>query len=142
MNIEKFNYFYRTNIRGYEMLLSSIKLSNDIFSQQEKALGKVYLSPANLVNSNPEDIHSSFRHQRYFYNIGLYMQSLKMIEYFGISEDNPIPKCDLKAFMLSENISKNAKGRLRHFYDILCKIHNEYERFKQFKFAVYPESLF
>lgn len=142
MNIEKFNYFYRTNIRGYEILLSSIKLSNNIFSQQEKVFGKVYLSPANLVNPNPEDIHSSFRCQRYFYNNGLYVQSLKMIEYFGINEDNPIPKCDLKAFILSENISKNTKGRLRHFYDILRRIHNETERFKQFKFAIYPESLF
>ena len=124
------------------MLLSSIKLSNDIFSQQEKALGKVYLSPANLVNPNPEDIHSSFRCQRYFYNNGLYVQSLKMIEYFGISDDNPIPKCDLKAFMLSENISKNAKGRMRHFYDILCRIYNEIQRFNSFKFDCYPESWF
>ena len=65
-----------------------------------------------------------------------------MIEYFGISDDNPTPKCDLKAFMLSENISKNAKGRMHHFYDILCRIHNEIQRFKSFKFDCYPESWF
>lgn len=142
MNIEKFNEFYRKNIEKYEEFLSEIKLSNNIFSQHEKQFGKVYCSPADLIISHRFYFSDSQRFNRYFFNVQTYFQSLKMIEYFGINDNNPIPKYDLKAFMLSENISKNAKGRLRHFYWILCRIHNEIERFKQFKFAAYPESLF
>lgn len=142
MNIEMFNYFYRANIEKYEMFLSEIKSANNRFVQQEKALKVVYYSPAHLVNSNKIYFCDSQHFNRYFFNVQTYFQSLKMIEYFGIDDNNPIPKCDLKALMLSENISKNTKGRMRHFYDILCRIHNEFERFKSFKFDVNPESLF
>lgn len=141
MSPEKFNFFYRTNIKSYERFLSTIKLSNKIFAQQEKALNKVYFSPANFLYPKLW-VNYSLSSDLYFLNNGLYFESLKMIEYFGISDDNPIPKCDLKAFMLSESISKNAKGRMRHFYDILCRIHNEIQRFKSFKFDCYPESWF
>lgn len=141
MSPEKFNFFYRTNIKSYERFLSTIKFSNKIFAQQEKALNKVYFSPANFLYPKLW-FNYSLGNDLYFLNNGLYFESLKMIEYFGISDDNPIPKCDLKAFMLSENISKNAKGRMRHFYDILCRIHNEIQRFKSFKFDCYPESWF
>ena len=141
MSPEKFNSFYRTNIKSYERFLSTIKLSNKIFAQQEKALNKVYFNPANFLYPKLW-FNYSLSNDLYFLNNGLYFESLKMIEYFSISDDNPIPKCDLKAFMLSENISKNAKGRMRHFYDILCRIHNEIQRFKSFKFDCYPESWF
>lgn len=141
MSPEKFNCFYKVSIKSYEMLLSSMKRNNNIFTQQEKALKKVYYSPANLMNASL-DVHDSYKSKVFFFNTGLYFQSLKMIEYFGISDDNPIPKFDLKAFMLSENFSKNVKGRMRHLYDILCRIHNEIERFKSFKFDCYPESMF
>ena len=141
MSPEKFNFFYRTNIKSYERFLSHIKANNKIFAQQEKALNKVYFSPANFFNSHLVFDYSLSNHI-YFLNNGLYFELLKMIEYFGISDNNSISKCDLKAFMLSENISKNTKGRMRHFYDILCRIHNEIERFKSFKFDCYPEQMF
>lgn len=141
MSPERFNCFYKERIHNFEMFLSSMKFNNDIFAQQEKALKKVYYSLARLMNASL-DVHDSWKYRKFFFNTGLYFQSLKMIEYFGISDDNPIPKCDLKAFMLSENISKNAKGRMSHFYDILCRIHNEIQRFKSFKFDYYPESWF
>lgn len=142
MNIEEFNNFYRANIEKYEMFLSEIKSTNNRFAQQEKTLKVVYYSPAHLVNSNKIYFCDSQHFNRYFFNVQIYFQSLKMIEYFGIDDNNPIPKCDLKALMLSENISKNAKGRLRHFYWILCRIHNEFEKFKSFNFSIYPESMF
>ena len=141
MSPEMFNCFYKSSIKNYETFLSSMKRNNNIFAQQEKALKKVYFSPANILNFSL-DFHDSSKFRAFFFNTGIYFQSMKMIEYFGISDDNPIPKCDLKAFMLSENISKNTKGRMRHFYDIICRIHNEIERFKSFKFDCYPESMF
>ena len=143
MSPEKFNHFYCINIKRYEKFLSEIKADNKTFDQQEKALNKIYYSPGNFIAvhtygyMNLEDYLLESLNKS-----SMYFESLKMIEYFGINDDNLIPKCDLKAFMLSENISKNAKGRMRHFYDILCRIYNEIQRFNSFKFDCYPESWF
>lgn len=143
MSPEKFNHFYRINIKRYEKFLSEIKADNKTFDQQEKALNKIYYSPGNFIAvhtygyMNLEDYLLESLNKS-----SMYFESLKMIEYFGISDDNPIPKFDLKAFMLSENLSKNVKGRMRHLYDILCRIHNEFEKFKSFNFSIYPESMF
>lgn len=143
MSPEKFNHFYHINIKRYEKFLSEIKADNKTFDQQEKALNKIYYSSGNFITVH---IYGYMNLEDYLLESlnksSMYFESLKMIEYFGINDDNPIPKCDLKAFMLSENISKNAKGRMRHFYDILCRIYNEIQRFNSFKFDCYPEFWF
>lgn len=143
MSPEKFNCFYRINIKRYEKFLSEIKADNEVFSHQEKALNKVYYHPGHFIDAHtPEYMNIKDYLFESLNKRSIYFESLKMIEYFGINDNNPIPKCDLKSFTLSENISKNTKGRMRHFYDILCRIHNEIERFKSFKFDCYPESFF